>query len=397
MRRVDILPAGWLSLRRVCTGFRGTAIGPQGRYVGRRIKQRAINKGDVVVTTIYAAAAARRYVKSVAVAGMITILGLGLAGCETGSNILGSGGLSAPTTELATPAAVPSTSTKLAVAPVIGAPESVAKQMQTSLSGALAKQSIAVAQDATQKSDYTLRGYVVSAREKAGVKVSYIWDVTDPTGQRVNRITGEEIVAAGADRDPWASVSSQVIDTISSKTATQIATWLPSQQRSAGSAATGGGASRAATPVATAPKAAEASRSVAAAPMNAPGPTTGSIGSGPTNAFVPNVTGAPGDGRISLTSALQRELSKNGVSLTTTTSTHTFRVEGVVDVGQAKDGKQPIKIDWHVKDPTGKSVGTVSQKNEIAAGALDGAWGATADAAAAAAAQGILKLIPKTN
>ncbi|MGD9668058.1 MAG: hypothetical protein AB7U75_03270 [Hyphomicrobiaceae bacterium] len=344
------------------------------------------------MTTIYAAAAARRYLKSVAFAGMITISSLGLAGCETGSSILGSAGSSSPATELATPSATaPSTAVKLAVAPVIGAPETVAKQMQSSLSSALAKQNIAVAKDATDKSDYTLRGYVVSAREKTGVKVSYIWDVTDPAGQRVNRITGEEIVAAGADRDPWASVSSQMIDTISGKTASQIATWLPSQRAPSATSAPS------ATPVANASSARAPSRTMAAAPMTAPGPTTGSIASGPSNAYVPNVTGAPGDGRISLTSALQRELSKNGVSLTTTASANTYRVEGVVDVGQAKDGKQPIKIDWHVKDPTGKSVGTVSQKNEIAAGALDGAWGATADAAAAAAAQGILKLIPKTN
>ena len=344
------------------------------------------------MTTIYAAAAARRYVKSVAFAGMIMITSLGLAGCETGSSLLGSAGSSSPATELASPSATASTTaTKLAVAPVIGAPETVAKQMQSSLSGALAKQNIAIAKDATDKSDYTLRGYVVSAREKSGVKVSYIWDITDPAGQRVNRITGEEMVNAGADRDPWASVSPQVIDSISGKTASQIATWLPSQRSPSAASAP------ASTPVAAGRSASAASRSVAAAPASASGPTTGSIGGGPNNAMVPNVTGAPGDGRISLTSALQRELSKNGVSLTTTASANTYRVEGAVDVGQAKDGKQPIKIDWHVKDPSGKSVGTVSQKNEIAAGALDGSWGATADAAAAAAAQGILKLIPKTN
>lgn len=370
--------------------FRGNLRRPQGTYDGRRIKQRIINKGGVIVTTIYAAAAARRYAKSVAFAGIITISSVGLAGCETGSNILGSAGSSAPSTELASPSAVPASAMKLAVAPVIGAPESVAKQMQTSLAGALNKQNIAVAQNPTDKTDYTLRGYVVSAREKTGVKVSYIWDLTDPSGQRVNRITGEEIVSSGANRDPWASVSPQVIDTISSKTASQVAAWAPSRQP--------GAATQAATPVATAPAAATtrtAAAKLAAAPSA--GPTTGSIDKGPSTAFVPNVTGAPGDGRISLTSALQRELSKNGVSLTSSASPNTYRVEGVVDVGQAKDGKQPIKIDWHVKNPSGKSVGTVSQKNEIAAGALDGAWGATADAAAAAAAQGILKLLPKAN
>jgi hypothetical protein len=64
-------------------------------------------------------------------------------------------------------------------------------------------------------------------------------------------------------------------------------------------------------------------------------------------------------------------------------------------VGAAKEGKQAIQIDWRVKDPQGKALGTVSQKNEIPEGSLDGSWGKTADAAAAAAAQGIVKLLPQ--
>jgi len=68
-----------------------------------------------------------------------------------------------------------------------------------------------------------------------------------------------------------------------------------------------------------------------------------------------------------------------------------------VTVGTVRDGKQPVTIDWHVKDPKGKQLGTVSQKNEVPQGSLDGPWGKTADAAAAAAAQGIIKLLPKAN
>jgi hypothetical protein len=111
---------------------------------------------------------------------------------------------------------------------------------------------------------------------------------------------------------------------------------------------------------------------------------------------VPNVTGAPGDGSVALTGAIQRELTRNGVSLTGG-SAQAYKVEGKVTVGAVKDGKQPVTIDWHVKDPAGKQLGTVSQKNEVPQGSLDGAWGKTADAAAAAAAQGIIKLLPKTN
>ena len=42
----------------------------------------------------------------------------------------------------------------------------------------------------------------------------------------------------------------------------------------------------------------------------------------------------------------------------------------------------------------GKKLGTVSQKNEIPEGSLDGPWEKTAEQAAGAAAQGIVKLLP---
>ena len=44
-------------------------------------------------------------------------------------------------------------------------------------------------------------------------------------------------------------------------------------------------------------------------------------------------------------------------------------------MGQGKDGKQPIQIDWSVYDPKGKKLGTVSQKNEVPQGSLDGVLG----------------------
>jgi hypothetical protein len=113
--------------------------------------------------------------------------------------------------------------------------------------------------------------------------------------------------------------------------------------------------------------------------------------------MVPNVVGAPGDGSVALTGAIQRELTRSGVSLTEQATAQTYKVEGKVVVGQGQNGKQPIQIDWDVKDPQGKKLGTVSQKNEIPQGSLDGAWGKTADAAASAAAQGIVKLLPKTQ
>jgi hypothetical protein len=93
---------------------------------------------------------------------------------------------------------------------------------------------------------------------------------------------------------------------------------------------------------------------------------------------------------------MQRELNRNGIQLASG-GAPAYRIEGKVQVGAAKSGTQPIQIEWQVKDPRGNKLGTVSQKNDIPQGSLDGAWGQTADIAAAAAAQGVIKLLPQTQ
>lgn len=384
---------------------------PQSLYAGRR-ETADHSQGGVIVTTIDAAAAWRRK-QSVAFAVLTGFIGFGVAGCETGANLFAGNADPNASIVAGQPTATTSNSqtAQISIAPVIGAPDAVAKQLQTQLTSDIEAQRISVAKSPNETSQYTLRGYVVSARERGRTKVSYIWDVTDSAGQRVNRITGEEVISGARSSDPWAAVSPQVVGTISKKTVGSLSTWLPTQQTSAPTAMSGTPSGSASTSSVT-PSLQTAASSVAQSPTGRPAPTptttaaaaptatqtaattTGSIQRGKVNAMVPSVAGAPGDGSVSLTSAIQRELTRNGVALTNSASGQTYRVEGRVAVGQAQNGKQPIQIDWNVKDPKGKSLGTVSQKNEIPQGSLDGAWGKTADAAASAAAQGILKLLP---
>jgi hypothetical protein len=367
-------------------------------YAGRR-KSAGHSKGDVIVTTI-CDTATWRMKKPVTLAVFASFLALGLGGCETGSNLFGSSGESSPVAADQTLAPADAQMAKIAVAPLLGPPETVNKMFLSQLGGAIEKQKITVAKAPTDKSEFTLRGYVVSALEKGKTKVSYIWDLTDRTGKQVNRISGEEVVAAGTSKDPWSGVTPQVVDVISNKTASSIAAWLPKQGQSSAAIAASGSAVPAASISAAntlQPAGAPASGSTpvaSATPVAAAGPTTGSIGREGITTMVPSVTGAPGDGGNSLTTALQNELRKNGVALSGTPSAQTYKVEGKVAVGQGKDGKQPITIDWNVLDPSGKKVGTVSQKNEIPQGSVDGAWGQTATAAAEAAAKGIIKLLP---
>jgi len=346
------------------------------------------------VTTIDTAAAWHVQGR-VALAAVAVIMSVGLTGCESAGSLFGSDNSSKPEAAVAQQApkvaAAAVQQTKVALAPVIGAPDSVAKQLTEKLGESLERQRVTVSKAQGEATDYTVRGYVVAAKEKAGTKVSYIWDVTDSSGKRVNRVTGEEMVPGGAQsKDPWVAVTPQLVQTISDKTATSLGAWAAAQK--------GGGA--AGVPVATNSTGApiQTASTNAARPVMQPSGATGSVGrEAGAVAMVASVTGAPGDGSTALAAALQRELTKNGVTVAEQAAGGTHRIEGKVKVGEAKDGKQPIQIDWVVRDASGKSKGTVSQKNEIPQGSLDGQWGQTADAAAAAAAQGIIKLLPKAN
>jgi hypothetical protein len=359
------------------------------------------------VTTVNSAAAIGKKFP-VRLAYIASLMALGLAGCETGNSLLGQGGSTAPQASVTDgpPSAGSSQTAKMEIAPVIGAPEQVARDLQASLTGAIERNKMTVAKGPGAKGEYVLRGYIVAAREKTGSKISYIWDVTDQAGKRANRITGEEFAAGAPGKDPWSSITPQIIQNIADKTASQIASSMPGSAGTpvaSAAPALAGGAAPAAGAVASATQpAAKAASAIAGTPAAAAGAvpagmaTTGSIdSSAPVSTMVSSISGAPGDGSTALSGAIQRELGKSGVALTNAAGAQTYKVEGKVVMGQSKDGKQPIQIDWNVIDPAGKKLGTVSQKNEVPQGSLDGTWGKTADLAAAAAAQGIVKLLPQ--
>jgi hypothetical protein len=349
------------------------------------------------VTTMDAAAARRRH-PGVAVAVLVALAAVGLGGCETGSSLFAT---NTPAAEPVKPAAPLPVLAKVALAPIIGAPDAVAKQIQQDFAGAVERQRIAVA-GKDERADFTLRGYIVASKEKDATKVSYIWDVTDPAGRRVNRIAGEEVVPGNGAKDPWAAVTPPVAHSMAEKAANAFAAWLPghtAQAVATGAVAqpVGVGAQPQEPPSTAAEAAAKGRIKAAGLPAGAPSPqTTGSIAPAGAVAALASVTGAPGDGVTSLTAAIQQELANKGVGVAEKAAV-AYRVEGAVALGPAKDGKQSIHIEWTVRDPSGKKLGTVSQRNEIPEGSLDGAWGKTAEQAAGAAAQGIIRLLPQSK
>ena len=269
--------------------------------------------------------------------------------------------------------------TKIAVAPIIGTTPEVAQEMTAALVAAGKDRNLTLLPDGGT-APYTLRGYLIASSEKRGSKVSYIWDVNDAQGSRVARISGDEVVASRSGSDPWSGVDSAAIRSIAGKTTSQLAASL---SRSGGSA--------------SAVAAASDSAPAATASTPAPMPTPSVASPKAAGVVVAPVAGAPGDGQRSLTTALKKRLYAGGVKLANGTAANVYMVKGSVKLVEASGGKQSIRIDWLVLDPSGKKLGTVSQQNTIPKGSLNGPWGAIADAAAGAAADGIIKLLPKSS
>lgn len=264
----------------------------------------------------------------------------------------------------------------IAVAPIIGTTPQVAGELNEALIAAGKDRGLTFVPEGS-KANYTLRGYLVASSERQGSKISYIWDVTDTGGTRVARVSGDEIVPKRSGSDPWSGVDSATIRSIAGKTASQIAA----------SMSHGGSASA----VASAPDSAPAPPAPAtASTASLPSPQTAGV-------LVQPVSGAPGDGQRSLTTALKKKLYAGGIKLANGPAVNVYTVKGSVSLADASGGKQNIRIDWQVLDPNGRKLGTVSQQNTIPKGSLNGPWGAIADAAAGAAADGIIKLLPKSG
>jgi hypothetical protein len=265
-------------------------------------------------------------------------------------------------------------SSKVSVAPIIGAPPKVSEELMQALVVAGSERNLTLI-PGTSGGNYVLRGYLLATPDGRGSKISYIWDVSDAKGERVARVSGEEAVSRASAADPWSGVDSATIRSIAGKTTSQL------------SASLGRGGGSSATPaVATAP-----------APAPTATATTAAVAPRAAGVIVAPVSGAPGDGQRSLATALKKRLYAGGVKLANGTASNVYTVKGIVKMSDASGGKQSIRIDWQVLDPSGRRLGTVSQQNTIPRGSLNGPWGAVAEAAAGAAADGIIKLLPKSG
>jgi hypothetical protein len=111
--------------------------------------------------------------------------------------------------------------------------------------------------------------------------------------------------------------------------------------------------------------------------------------------YVPEVTGAPGDGDTMLSKQIRAQLAQLGPLVELTPEGTDFTVRGTVVVTKLPKEQQQVEIAWTVTRPSGALTGKVSQLNAVPDGSLDHYWGEVALAVAQEAAGGINAVVER--
>jgi hypothetical protein len=113
----------------------------------------------------------------------------------------------------------------------------------------------------------------------------------------------------------------------------------------------------------------------------------------PARLYLAPVTGAPGDGNVSLFRQMHAKLPDLGDQVTDDQSQADFIVRGVVKVTHLKSGEEQAEIHWYVLTPEGHEAGDVAQGHDLPPGTLDGYWGDIASVVAEEAAGGVHEVV----
>ena len=117
--------------------------------------------------------------------------------------------------------------TRLRFDPIVGATVDVATPLTERLAQRARARGIRLAGNTDPSTTHVLKGYFSTLTEGGRTTVIYVWDVYDPSGNRLHRINGQQKAPAGGG-EGWAAVPPATMQTIADSTIDQLASWLGS-------------------------------------------------------------------------------------------------------------------------------------------------------------------------
>ncbi|UCI28348.1 hypothetical protein [Mesorhizobium sp. B2-8-5] len=148
-----------------------------------------------------------------------------------------------PTTTAAAPSPAPSTAaspatratpaqtavlarTRLQVAPIVGATVEAAAPLTAELQTRARQRGLTLVGSTDQTATHVLKGYFSTMSEGKDTTVIYVWDIYDPSGNRLHRINGLQKAPAAGSGEGWPTVAPATMQAIADQTIDQFAAWL---------------------------------------------------------------------------------------------------------------------------------------------------------------------------
>ena len=282
------------------------------------------------------------------------------------------------------------------------------------------------------KGGFSMAGRFQAMIRSGSTLVYYSWTLTDGNGRLVHSIHGSQ-TGGQAGTDPWRGVEADLLRIIADKTAVSLSNRLaqlgyatraaglppPGQLELAGANAheeidyeTLYGPGITAPPEAgrgpVTPPVAKSVKSDSKTTVNSRPVRHAQVNRTPdaqkrqpksnrviSAVAMTHVSGSPGKGNRDLLVAMRKVMRKAGWPVLNRPRRDALSVSGRVKLSRPAGNRQKVELEWIVRLPNGKLLGTVRQSNMVKAGSLDEGWGAVATLASRAAAQGIFDLIKK--
>lgn len=168
----------------------------------------------------------------------ITLAALLLAGCNSTESALTVEKSTSPSEVAAAPGAaapaVPSSpaaraaalsATRLQFAPIIGAPVEKITPLSRRLTVRAQEKNLSIFPASEKSVTHILKGYFSLLNESGRITVLYVFDVIDPAGNRLHRISGQEVTRSTAANASWESVPAALMEKIAERTMDEFAVW----------------------------------------------------------------------------------------------------------------------------------------------------------------------------
>jgi len=118
--------------------------------------------------------------------------------------------------------------TRLQVAPIVGASVEAAAPLTAELQTRAKQRGLTLVGSTDQTATHVLKGYFSTMTEGKDTTVIYVWDIYDPSGNRLHRINGQQKSPSTGSGEGWPAVAPATMQAIADQTIDQFAAWLGS-------------------------------------------------------------------------------------------------------------------------------------------------------------------------